>query len=72
MSFDPGGKALGKPWTAVFLHRLLFACGRKKAHHLHGQLEPLKVMLQVLSFNGETVLQEAEPDCYQPWIHWEP
>lgn len=24
---------------------LLFACGRKEPHHLHGQLKPLKVML---------------------------
>lgn len=37
----------------------LLACGRKKAHHLHGQLEPLKVMLQVFSFNCETVLQNS-------------
>lgn len=34
----------------------LFPRGRKKAHHLHGQLKPLKVMLQVLSFNSEAVL----------------
>lgn len=35
----------------------LFARGRKKAHHLHGQLKPLEVMLQVLSFHREAVLK---------------
>lgn len=42
----------------VFVRHSLFARGRKKSHHLHGQLKPLKVMFQVLSFNCEAVLQK--------------
>lgn len=36
---------------------LLFARGRQEAHHLHGQLQPLKVMLEVLSLHSEAVLR---------------
>lgn len=35
----------------------LSACGREEAHHLHGQLKPLEVVLQVLSLHREAVLQ---------------
>lgn len=48
----------------------LFARGRKEAHHLHGQLKPLKVMLQVFSFDCEAVLQKkkkAANGCYQAY-----
>lgn len=40
------------------MNHSLLARGRKKAHHLHGQLKPLKVMLQVLSLNSEAILQK--------------
>lgn len=35
---------------------LLFACGGQEADHLHRQLQPLKVMFQILSFHCEAVL----------------
>lgn len=38
----------------------LSARGRKKAHHLHGQLKPLEVMFQVFSLHCEAVLQNRE------------
>lgn len=38
------------------LFHSLLASGRQESHHLHGQLKPLKVMLQVLSFHREAVL----------------
>lgn len=44
----------------------LFSGGRKEADHLHGQLESLKVMLQVFSFHRETVLRERRQT---PWTH---
>lgn len=56
----------------------LFARGGKKAHHLHPQLKPLKVVLQVLSFNCETVLQDRKTGCRQVYnsrddtIAWRP
>lgn len=28
----------------------------KEAHHLHGELQALKVVLQVLPFNGKAIL----------------
>lgn len=34
----------------------LFSCGWQEPHHLHGQLQTLKVVLQILSFHGEAVL----------------
>lgn len=34
----------------------LLPCGRQEAHHLHGQLQTLKVVLQILSFHCEAVL----------------
>lgn len=39
----------------VVFHSLL-ASGWQEPHHLHGQLKPLKVMLQVFSFHREAVL----------------
>lgn len=35
---------------------LLFPRGRQEPHHLHGQLETLKVVLQILPFHCEAVL----------------
>lgn len=51
--------ASSETWIAVVFHPLL-ACGREEAHHLHGQLKPLKVMLQVFSFDCEAVLQKRK------------
>lgn len=53
--------------AVVCMHYLLLASGWKKAHQLHGQLKPLKVMFQVLSLNSEAVLQKAVTECYQPY-----
>lgn len=45
--------------SPFFVYDSLLASGRQKAHHLHSQLKPLKVMLQVFSFHCEAVLQES-------------
>lgn len=47
----------------------LFSGGRKEADHLHGQLESLKVMLQVFSFHRETVLRERRQTSWTQQTH---
>lgn len=34
----------------------LFTCSGEEAHHLHSQLQALKVVLQILPFDGEAIL----------------
>lgn len=41
---------------AAFWWDSLFSRGREEAHHLHGQLQALKIMLEVLPFNREAIL----------------
>lgn len=45
--------------SPFFVCDSLLASGGQKAHHLHGQLKPLEVMLQVFSFHCEAVLQQS-------------
>lgn len=41
---------------------LLLACGGQEADHLHSQLQPLKVVFQILSFHCEAVLSVSGGD----------
>lgn len=44
-------------WAGVWdVSDSLFSCGWQEPHHLHGQLQTLKVVLQILSFHCEAVL----------------